>query len=79
MDRIERTEIFGSHIISATIRSARQSVGWEVDVAALPLGGGPQAPLLRFSPARREGRDAREVLEAALTDARRELAGARSS
>lgn len=79
MDRIERTEIFGSHIISATIRSARGSIGWEVDVAALPLGGGPETPLRRFPSARRDGRDPREVLEAALTEARRELAGARPS
>jgi hypothetical protein len=77
MERIERTEIFGRHVISAIARSAPGGGPrrmWEVDVAAMALGGGLDTPLVRFSPPRRaQGGDPSGAIEAALEEARREL------
>ena len=76
MERIERTAIFGRHVISAIARSAagfgiRRE--WEVDVAALALDGELDAPILRFSLPRRTGGDPSVFIESALEAARYEL------
>jgi hypothetical protein len=80
MERIERTEIFGRHVISAIARSAPGGGPrrmWEVDVAALALGGGLDAPLVRFSsPKQAHDGDPSIAIEAALEEARRELGAA---
>jgi hypothetical protein len=73
MQRMERTEIFGRHIISATACSARGGGSWQVDVAAVVLGKETDAPLVRFSPPMRIPEDPNAALEAALEGARREL------
>jgi hypothetical protein len=76
MERMERTEIFGRHVISAT---ARSMVGggtndvWEVDVAAVILGHETDAPLVRFAAPERISRDPSTALEAAVQSARRAL------
>jgi hypothetical protein len=73
MERIERTEIFGRHVISAIARSGPRRT-WEVDVAAMALGGGLDTPLVRFSPpVQAHGGDPNIAIEAALEEARREL------
>jgi hypothetical protein len=77
MERIERTEIFGRHVISAIARSAPGGGPrrmWEVDVAAMALGGGLDTPLVRFAPpVRAQEGDPSIAIEAALAEARREL------
>ena len=73
MQRMERAEIFGRHIISVTARSTAGGDSWEVDVAAVVLGKETDAPLVRFSPPERIREDLDAALEAALEGARREL------
>ena len=73
MERFERTEIFGRHIISATADSDGFGGSWEVDVAAVVIGGETDAPLVRFSPPVRIPDDPSAALDDALERARREL------
>jgi hypothetical protein len=76
MERMERTEIFGRHVISATARiSSGGSINgvWEVDVAAVPLGHETDAPRVRFAAPERISRDPGTALEAAVQTARRAL------
>jgi hypothetical protein len=76
MERMERTEIFGRHIISATARSVRSAEAhgvWEVDVAAVALGHETDSPLVRFAAPERTSRDPSTALDAAIEAARRAL------
>jgi hypothetical protein len=76
MERVERTEIFGRHVISATARSTSgggTNDAWEVDVAAVVLGRETDAPLVRFAAPERTSRDPSTALEAAVQVARRAL------
>jgi hypothetical protein len=73
---MERTEIFGRHVISATARSKPGGGAnnvWEVDVAAVVLGHEADAPLVRFAAPERISRDPSTALEAAIQTARRAL------
>ena len=77
MERIERTEIFGRHVIPAIALSAA-GVGsrrvWEIDVAAMERGSGANLPLVRLSPSRRTfGGDLGNAIEAAIEEVRRVL------
>jgi hypothetical protein len=76
MKRMERTEIFGRHVISATARSmggGGASDVWAVDVAAVLLGHESDAPLVRFAAPERISRDPSTALDAAVQTARRAL------
>jgi hypothetical protein len=76
MERMERTEIFGRHVISATARilsDGGPNGVWEVDVAAVLLGHETDAPLVRFAAPERISRDPGTALEAAVQTARRTL------
>jgi hypothetical protein len=76
MERMERTEIFGQHVVSATARSKPGEGAnnvWEVDVAAVVLGHEADAPLVRFAAPERISRDPSTALEAAIQTARRAL------
>lgn len=76
MERMERTEVFGRHVISATARSTRGAGAsdlWEVDVAAVALGHEVDAPLVRFAAPEQFAKDPRTALEAAIQSARRAL------
>jgi hypothetical protein len=78
MDRIERTELFGRHVICATACRAPRPDShrrWEVRVSALELGSEPDAPLLRF-PVEAQPDDPAAALEAAIRSARRQLMAA---
>jgi len=78
MDRIERTELFGRHVICATACRAQGPWlprRWEVQVSALELGSEPDAPLLRFSVDKQHD-DPAAALEAAIRSARRQLMAA---
>jgi hypothetical protein len=78
MERMERTEIFGGHIISAIVRSvpaAGAKDGWEVDVAAVVLGHETDSPLMRFAPSGRIAKNPVAALETAVQEARRTLIG----
>ena len=80
MDRIERTELFGRHVICATACRAQRPwlpPRWEVRVLALELGSRPDAPLLRFPVGERQD-DPAAALEAAIRSARRQLMAAAS-
>jgi len=80
MDRIERTELFGRHVICATACRAQRPWlprRWEVRVTALELGSKPDAPLLRF-PVGEPQDDPAAALEAAIRSARRQLMAAAS-
>jgi hypothetical protein len=78
MDRIERTEIFGRHVLSATATASSVGSGkrWEVRVSALELGGGRDAPLLRFPVAQSSQDEPLSAVDAALQDARARLSAA---
>jgi hypothetical protein len=78
MDRVERTELFGRHVICATAsRAPRPGFnGWEVLVSALEFGSKPDAPLLRFAPVEQAQDDPSAALDAALRKARRQLMAA---
>jgi hypothetical protein len=76
MDRMERTEVFGRHVISATVRSTPGRDGnrlWELDVAAVVLGHETDSPLVRFTPPERFSDDPNAALQSALQSARRVL------
>jgi hypothetical protein len=76
MERIERTEIFGRHVISAIVRSvpaAGANEVWEVDVAAVALGYGTDTPLMRFASPERIAENPIAALDAAVQAARRRL------
>jgi hypothetical protein len=76
MERMERTEIFGRHVISATARSVRgvEARGvWEVDVAAVSIGHETDAPLVRFAAPEQIAENPHAALEAAVERARRAL------
>ena len=75
MDRVERTELFGRHVICATAsRSPRPGVsGWEVLVSAVEFGSTPDAPLLRFASHEPVQDDPDAALDAALRQVRRQL------
>jgi hypothetical protein len=75
MDRVERTELFGRHVICATAsRLPRAGFNsWEVLVSALEFGSKPDAPLLRFGAQEQVQDDPRTALDAALRKARCEL------
>lgn len=77
MDRIERTELFGQHVISATaFRAAGADLGrWEIRASAVPIGGQPDAPLVRVAVAQQDHEDASGMLDAAFREARRILSG----
>ncbi len=78
MERMERTEIFGQHAISATaviVRGGADNAHWEVDVAAVALGHETDAPLVRFAAPERLAEDPGTALEAAVRMARRALTG----
>ena len=76
MDRFEKTELFGEHVISATA-SREPDRGatprWELRVSALRIGGEPDAPLLQFPIAQQDQEDPAEALDAAVNEARRIL------
>jgi hypothetical protein len=76
MERMERTEIFGRHVISAAARSVRgkgASKVWEVDVAAVALGRETDSPLVQFAVPDRLSKDPITALDAAVQQARRAL------
>jgi hypothetical protein len=78
MDRVERTELFGRHVICATAsRLPRPGFNsWEVQVSALEFGSKPDAPLLRFGAHEQVQDDPGTALDAALREARRQLMAA---
>jgi hypothetical protein len=78
MDRIERTEIFGRHVLSATVTAASVGSGtrWEVRVTAVELGGGCDAPMMRFPIAQSNQDEPLSAVDAALQDARARLSAA---
>jgi hypothetical protein len=81
MARMERTEIFGRHVISAIVRSmpgGGTNDVWEVDVAAVVLGRETDAPLVRFAAPGRITNDPNTALEAALQRARLALIASES-
>lgn len=76
MGRIERTEIFGRHVICATASSSLNPASvprWDVQVSALERGTQPDGPLKRFPTIERALVDPNSVLEQALRDVRRRL------
>ena len=76
MNRFEKTELFGEHVISATASREPNSGAaprWELRVSALRIGGQPDAPLLQFPIAQQDQEDPGEALDAALSEARRIL------
>jgi hypothetical protein len=76
MDRFEKTELFGDHVIAATLSrepDAGANPRWELRVSALPIGGQPDAPLLQFPIAQQDPDDPTEALDAAVNEARRIL------
>jgi len=74
MDRLEKTELFGEHVISATAsRDTGATPRWELRVSALRIGGQPDAPLLQFPIAQQDQEDPAEALDAAMSEARRIL------
>ena len=78
MNRIERTEIFGHHVICATacrLSRAEPRTRWKVRVSAVELGAGVNEPMLQFPTSERE--DAAAALDAGIQNARKELATAR--
>ena len=78
MNRIERTEIFGHHVICATacrLSHAGPRARWKVRVSAVELGAGMNEPMLQFPASERE--DAAAAMDAAIQNARNELAAAR--
>jgi hypothetical protein len=79
MDRLERTELFGEHVICATAsRSSRPGLGghWEIRVSAMELGSRPDAPLLQFPIGLQDQEDPTIAIADALRDARLHLIGA---
>ena len=79
MDRIERTELFGQHVICATASSSsRPGSGrrWEIRVSAMELGSKPDAPLLQFRIDPQDQADPASAVDEALRDARRQLIAA---
>ena len=78
MNRIERTEIFGDHVICATacrLSRAGPRARWKVRVSAVELGAGVNKPMLQFPTSERE--DAAAAMDSAIQNARKELAAAR--
>jgi len=78
MNRIERTEIFGDHVICATacrLSRAGPRARWKVRVSAVELGAGVNQPMLQFPASERE--DAVAAMDSAIQNARKELAAAR--
>ena len=75
MARVERTELFGRHVICATASRLPRSgsAGWEVLVSALECGSKPDTPLLRFAAQEQVLDDPNAALDAALRKARRHL------
>jgi hypothetical protein len=78
MARVERTELFGRHVICATASRLPRSgsTGWEVLVSALECGSKTDAPLLRFAAQEQVQDDPNAALDAALRKARRQLMAA---
>jgi len=77
MARIERTEVFGRHIICATASmapGAHPRKRWRVSVSAVELGGAVDRPMLEFPTLEQD--DAATALELAIQRARKELAAA---
>jgi len=77
MARIERTEVFGGHIICATAylsQGAGSRKRWRVSVSAVELGGAADRPMLEFPTLEQD--DAATALESAIQRARKELAAA---
>jgi len=75
MARIERTEVFGGHIICATASMAPGSrKRWRVSVSAVELGGAADRPMLEFPTLEQD--DAATALESAIQRARKQLAAA---
>ena len=72
MARIERTEVFGRHIICATACMA-PSAGfpnrWRVSVSAVELGGAVNRPMLEFPTLEQDD----PALDAAIQRARKQL------
>jgi len=78
MNRIERTEIFGDHVICATacrLSRAGPRARWKVRVSVVELGAGVNQPMLQFPASERE--DAVAAMDSAIQNARKELAAAR--
>ena len=76
MDRFEKTELFGEHVISATASRGPDTGAtprWELRVSALRIGGQPDAPLLQFPIAQQDQEDPADALDAAMSEARRIL------
>jgi hypothetical protein len=76
MERFERTEVYGQHVISATACRAAgtdPSRRWELRVSAIPRGGNRDAPLLRVPVVQQDQDDPADALDAALQEARRVL------
>ncbi len=79
MDRFEKTELFGEHVISATVSRGPDTGAnrrWELRVSAMRIGGEPDAPLLQFPIAQQDQEDPAGALDAALNEARRILSQA---
>lgn len=78
MDRIERTQVFGRHVICATATALRPGGGkrWEVRVSAMKLDSGPETPMLRFPVEQQYPDEPTKAVEVALSDARARLAAA---
>jgi len=73
MGRIERTEVFGRHIICATAsRSPDSRKRWRVSVSAVELGGAANTPMLQFPTLEQD--DPATGLESAIQGARKQLA-----
>ena len=76
MDRFEKTELFGEHVIAATVSREPDTYAhprWELRVSAMRIGGQPDAPLLQFPIAQQDQEDPAEALDAAMSEARRIL------
>jgi hypothetical protein len=76
MDRLERTEVFGDHVIAATV-SREPDISaqprWELRVSVMRIGGKPDAPLLQFPIVQPDQADPADALDAAVDEARRIL------
>jgi len=76
MDRIERTRVFGRHVICATATAVPRGRDkrWEVSVSAMKLNSGLETPLLRFPVAQQYPDEPTRAVDVALRDACARLA-----
>ena len=73
MDRLERTEVFGDHVIAATV-SREPDISahprWELRVSAMRIGGRLDVPLLQLPIVQPNQADPADALDAAVDQAR---------